>query len=238
MTELELKDVIRPGALRGLDFVTLDELRKRTGVNPDSVLKFALWLNGNGPLRAEEALCVVESLRPKGMHRVFPVDVFLPSFKCNFYKQSLGLTVTADKSHPGFLEVHEDWPVWVQLTLEHIEAHTKIDFDQRSQDREIVHNLAKQIRAHLYAVESIGKAAEGLRQSVVYLPENVGKAVEDGIVRAVSSFLTEGLGKGWKQRLRTLKRRRIQVFKTWLHKRSALRLRFICRKRKDSQEWS
>lgn len=41
MSEL-LGDIIRPGTTRGLDFVTLDELRKRTGVNPDSVLKFAL----------------------------------------------------------------------------------------------------------------------------------------------------------------------------------------------------
>ena len=37
-----LRDMIRPGATRGLDFVILDELRKKTGVNPDSVLKFAL----------------------------------------------------------------------------------------------------------------------------------------------------------------------------------------------------
>jgi hypothetical protein len=42
MTEPELKDVIRPGTRRGLDFVILDELRKRTGVNPESILKFAL----------------------------------------------------------------------------------------------------------------------------------------------------------------------------------------------------
>jgi len=37
-----LRDLIRPGTTRGLDFVVLDELRKRTGVNPDSILKFAL----------------------------------------------------------------------------------------------------------------------------------------------------------------------------------------------------
>lgn len=37
-----LGDVIRPGTTRGLDFVILDELRKRTGVNSDSVLKFAM----------------------------------------------------------------------------------------------------------------------------------------------------------------------------------------------------
>lgn len=37
-----LGDVIRPGTTRGLDFIVIDELRKRTGVSPDSVLKFAL----------------------------------------------------------------------------------------------------------------------------------------------------------------------------------------------------
>ncbi len=37
-----LEDVIRPGLTRGLDFVIIDELRKRTGITPDSVLKFAL----------------------------------------------------------------------------------------------------------------------------------------------------------------------------------------------------
>lgn len=39
---VELKDMIRPGTTRGLDFVVIDELRKRTGVAPDSVLKFAM----------------------------------------------------------------------------------------------------------------------------------------------------------------------------------------------------
>ena len=34
MTKSALADVIRPGAGRGLDFVNLDELRKRTGVTP------------------------------------------------------------------------------------------------------------------------------------------------------------------------------------------------------------
>lgn len=38
----ELADIIRPGTTRGLDFVNLEELRKRTGINPDSVLKFAV----------------------------------------------------------------------------------------------------------------------------------------------------------------------------------------------------
>ena len=37
-----LQDVIRPGTKRGLDFVVLEELRKRTGIMPEEVLK---WLN-------------------------------------------------------------------------------------------------------------------------------------------------------------------------------------------------
>ena len=37
-----LADVIRPGVTRGLDFVVLDELRKRTGITTQNVLRFAL----------------------------------------------------------------------------------------------------------------------------------------------------------------------------------------------------
>jgi len=37
-----LEDVIRPGTRRGLDFVVLEELRKRTGIMPEEVLKFAM----------------------------------------------------------------------------------------------------------------------------------------------------------------------------------------------------
>lgn len=38
----ELRDIIRPGTPRGLDFVVLEELQKRTGVSPQEALKFAL----------------------------------------------------------------------------------------------------------------------------------------------------------------------------------------------------
>lgn len=37
-----LSDLVRPGVVRGLDFVSLDELRKRTGITVDKVLPFAL----------------------------------------------------------------------------------------------------------------------------------------------------------------------------------------------------
>lgn len=42
MDFLELRDIIRPGTTRGLDFIVVDELRKRTGIAPREVLKFAL----------------------------------------------------------------------------------------------------------------------------------------------------------------------------------------------------
>ena len=38
--EVELRDIIGSNTTRGLDFVTIDELRNGTGVNPDSDLKF------------------------------------------------------------------------------------------------------------------------------------------------------------------------------------------------------
>lgn len=37
-----LRDTIRPGITRGLDFVILEELRKRTSIMPNEVLKFAM----------------------------------------------------------------------------------------------------------------------------------------------------------------------------------------------------
>lgn len=39
---MSLRDVIRPGASRGLEFVTLEDLIKRTGVGPKDALRFTL----------------------------------------------------------------------------------------------------------------------------------------------------------------------------------------------------
>ena len=42
MSPGELSDLIRPGKNRGLDYVSLDELRKRTGIQPHEVLKWTI----------------------------------------------------------------------------------------------------------------------------------------------------------------------------------------------------
>lgn len=42
MSETPLENIVRPGVNRGLDFVVIEELRKRTGVSSEAVLPFAL----------------------------------------------------------------------------------------------------------------------------------------------------------------------------------------------------
>lgn len=55
-----LGDIIRPGTTRGLDFVIIDELSKKTGVIPSSVLKFALV----------EMVCSIEIKIDGGFYRL------------------------------------------------------------------------------------------------------------------------------------------------------------------------
>ncbi|MEM3616458.1 MAG: hypothetical protein QXM65_07835 [Candidatus Bathyarchaeia archaeon] len=66
MKEVELRDVIRPGTTRGLDFVILDELRNSTGVNPESVLKFALVEMLCNSLDKEDASNIRVEVRAEG----------------------------------------------------------------------------------------------------------------------------------------------------------------------------
>ena len=47
-------------------------------------------------------------------HRTFPVGQDIPPFKIPHYRDSLGLTVKADKSHPQHIEVEESYPLWVR----------------------------------------------------------------------------------------------------------------------------
>jgi hypothetical protein len=42
MNESVLADLIRPGTSRGLDFIIVDELRKRKGIVHEEILKFAV----------------------------------------------------------------------------------------------------------------------------------------------------------------------------------------------------
>jgi hypothetical protein len=69
--EVGLKDVIRPGVTRGLDFIIIDELRKRTGITPNSVLKFALGEMLCNSLDKDDATEIDIDLRSEGkFHRL------------------------------------------------------------------------------------------------------------------------------------------------------------------------
>lgn len=54
-----------------------------------------------------------ESLRVVERHRVFPLDVRLPSFEISFYRKSRGIVIKSDGSHPRSIEVVESEPHWV-----------------------------------------------------------------------------------------------------------------------------
>lgn len=122
----------------------------------------ALHLGCSGPLKYEETVAIIESLHPQRRQRVIYVGKELPPFQTDAYKGSLGLTIGADKSHHGYLEVAEDWPTWAIIQQKLVENHVMVDLDQRNQDRQIVHELAQQIKSHLKVMEGIGKAVDSL----------------------------------------------------------------------------
>ncbi len=64
--EAQISDIIRPGTTLGLDFVVLEELRKRTGVTPQEVLKFALAEMLCNALDKEDASEIDVSVQTEG----------------------------------------------------------------------------------------------------------------------------------------------------------------------------
>ena len=63
---MSLRDVIRPGASRGLEFVTLEDLIKRTGVGPKDALRFTLSEMLCNALDKEDAGLIKIELRVEG----------------------------------------------------------------------------------------------------------------------------------------------------------------------------
>lgn len=122
----------------------------------------ALYSGCSGPLGFEETNAIISMLNAKSRHRAIYIGNNLPSFRTDFYKKSLGLSIAADQSHPMYLEIAEDWPTWAVIQQKLIEDHVRIDVDQRDQDRQIVHELAEQIANHLNVMEGIGEAVDRL----------------------------------------------------------------------------
>jgi hypothetical protein len=91
-------------------------------------------------------------------HRTFHIGPVTP-FKVPFYKDTLGLDILADRSHPECLETHERWPSWIPPLFEFersqasaLERHT-----------EVLSEFTSQIRLHLEALKEIALATADLR---------------------------------------------------------------------------
>jgi len=134
------------------------EARSRNFNEVEDAAFEALYCGCSGPFGFEETNAIIRMLNAKSRHRAIYIGKDLSSFRTDFYKKSLGLSIAADQSHPKYLEIAEDWPTWAFIQQKLIEDHVRIDVDQRGQDRQIVHELAEQIASHLKVMEGIGEA--------------------------------------------------------------------------------
>jgi hypothetical protein len=117
----------------------------------------AFFMAGLDP---EECERLSEQLVPQTKEKTFKIGNVDP-FKVDHYRNSLGLTIGADGSHPNHLETREDWPTWIKPML-----------DGFTLQAEVNQELAKQIKLHLSVMAGINKTSEQLNKST----ENLTKA--------------------------------------------------------------
>jgi len=110
----------------------------------------AFW---KAELPMKECDRVVQTLRVRDEHRVFHVGPVTP-FKIDFYKDSLGLGLRADGSHPDHIESHEGWPTWVQPLI----RSTGRQIEANEKQTAAITALTEQITLHLAVMAGIEKA--------------------------------------------------------------------------------
>ena len=124
-------------------------------------LRAALVLGGAITVEQGEQLPFPE---PVADHRVFPVPIKTapPSWKIPHYRESLGLTILGDQSHPDAIEVIEEGPSWLKVKLasedrlaKHIQAQT-----------EVVSKLTEQLALHLEVQKKQALGLTELRDAV------------------------------------------------------------------------
>lgn len=100
-----------------------------------------------GGLSSDVAELKVRLLIPTEKQRTFRVGPVTP-FKIDFYKDSLGITLGADGSHPDHIEVREQWPSWIKPQL-HAQA----------KQTEVITALTEQMKLHLSVMKGIDTSA-------------------------------------------------------------------------------
>jgi hypothetical protein len=101
-------------------------------------------------LTSKECDQIAQALRVSDRHKTFRIGPVTP-FKVDHYKESLGLTILADGSHPEFLEVIEGWPSWPRPLISSIMSQIQANGKQT----EAITLLTEQIRLHLEVMKGI-----------------------------------------------------------------------------------
>lgn len=92
-------------------------------------------------------------LIPGEKHRTFRIGPVTP-FKIDFYKESLGLEIGADGSHPEHIETRESWPSWPKPLIE----STSRQILANEKQTEAITLLTEQIKLHLSVMQGIDAA--------------------------------------------------------------------------------
>jgi len=111
---------------------------------------------------------MMTGLQVSERHRIFRVGPLSP-FKVGYYRDSLGLDILADGSHPEYLEVRERWPSWIAPLLEAQREHNRV-IDSSSK---VVSDFTTQIKSHLHVMEGLGSATDRLNEAVGRLNETI-----------------------------------------------------------------
>lgn len=141
--------------------MTFDEIRARVEDGFARVLPARVLLG-------ESFLHMIDGLQVAHRHRVFNVGLITP-FRNRFYRDSLGLNILADRSHPGYLEIHENWPTWIPTLLESHRSQSKVI----ENNNKVLSEFTKQIKNHLHLIEGIGKATDRLNDTIESLNQTI-----------------------------------------------------------------
>lgn len=109
---------------------------------------FFVTLSAAAGIRFEPANMLADSLVTAGRHKCFPVGEAVPPFKIDHYKESLGIEIYADGSHPYDVEVKESWPPWIKPLIL------------------VNRDLALNLQAHIGVMKGIGVSTGNLADVV------------------------------------------------------------------------
>lgn len=114
-------------------------------------------------------------------HKTFRVGPVTP-FKIDYYKESIGLTIQADGTHPLHLEGIETWPSWTRPLIQSNYKQT----EAQQKQTEAITMLTEQMRLHLAVLAGINEnfklnvdATQDLKVATAALAKVLGVKVKE-----------------------------------------------------------